>query len=83
MKIRRKFLCTVATSPNPLSRPQVKSPLIMKAFAFEAGDAKVSYEWGYTRTPKCLGILPNTGTMESSVTKNGTVAIGEVSHHAS
>jgi len=30
----------------------------MKAFAFEAGNAKVTYEWGYTRTPCCLGILP-------------------------
>ncbi|GMH59657.1 hypothetical protein TL16_g02874 [Triparma laevis f. inornata] len=57
---------------------EVKSPLIMKAFAFEAGDAKVSYEWGYTRTPTCLGILPLTGTMSSSVTKDTSVEIGEI-----
>jgi len=57
---------------------EVKTPLIMKAFAFEAGDAKVTYEWGYTRTPQCLGILPNTGTMQASVVKGDSVAIGEI-----
>eukprot|EP00519_Triparma_laevis_P003883 CAMPEP_0182499912 /NCGR_PEP_ID=MMETSP1321-20130603/8017_1 /TAXON_ID=91990 /ORGANISM="Bolidomonas sp., Strain RCC1657" /LENGTH=1576 /DNA_ID=CAMNT_0024704163 /DNA_START=169 /DNA_END=4896 /DNA_ORIENTATION=- len=57
---------------------EVTSPLIMKAFAFEAGDAKVSYEWGYTRTATCLGILPLTGSMSSSVVKDNTVEIGEI-----
>lgn len=38
----------------------------------------MSYEWGYTRTPTCLGILPLTGTMSSSVTKDTSVEIGEI-----
>ena len=37
---------------------EVKRDLIMKAFGFKAGQAKVKYQWGYSRTTCCLGILP-------------------------
>lgn len=56
----------------------VTSTLVMKAFAFEAGTAKVSYEWGYTRTPCCLGTAPCGGSMTASVEEGSTVDIGEI-----
>ena len=66
---------------------EVLTPLIMKAFAFEAGNAKVTYEWGYTRTPCCLGILPCWDekkeppapfSFSSSVAKDASVDIGTI-----
>jgi hypothetical protein len=58
---------------------EVTTPLVMKAFAFEAGSAKVAYEWGYTRTPCCLGIQPcGPFSFQTSVAEGATVDIGEI-----
>jgi|TARA_B110000305_G_C19104863_1_gene476962 hypothetical protein len=58
---------------------EVLTPLEMRAFAFEAGTAAVAYEWGYTQTSCCLGILPcGPFSFATMVEKDKTVEIGEV-----
>ena len=52
--------------------------LLMKAFAFEAGVANVTYEWGRVQTPCCLGIGPCGGSFTSSVDKDAYVDIGKI-----
>mmetsp|Transcript_40181 Transcript_40181/g.107699 ORF Transcript_40181/g.107699 Transcript_40181/m.107699 type:complete len:172 (-) Transcript_40181:122-637(-) len=50
----------------------------MKAFAFEAGEALVEYEWDRVQTTCCLGTAACTGSFSSSIAKGGTVDIGSI-----
>ena len=52
--------------------------LSMKAFAFEAGVAKVDYSWDRVQTKCCLGIAPCTGHFSMAVPKDATVNIGDI-----
>ena len=52
--------------------------IIMKVFAFQPGTAKVSYEWGRTRTGCCLGISPCGGSFDGSVEEGKSMVLGEI-----
>ena len=52
--------------------------LMMKAFAFAAGKAKIEYEFDRVQTGCCLGIRPCTGQFSSNVPEGGTVDIGTI-----
>ena len=52
--------------------------LVMKAFAFEAGLAMVSYHFDREQSPECLGLQPFTGTFSMDVKKDGVVDVGTI-----
>lgn len=57
---------------------ETSTALEMKAFAFEAGDALVEYEWDRVQTTCCLGTAACTGSFSSSISKGSTVDIGSI-----
>jgi hypothetical protein len=50
--------------------------LVMKAFAFEAGTAAVSYHFDREQSATCLGLQPFTGTFSMDVRKDSVVDVG-------
>eukprot|EP00619_Florenciella_sp_RCC1007_P003965 CAMPEP_0205920300 /NCGR_PEP_ID=MMETSP1325-20131115/10981_1 /ASSEMBLY_ACC=CAM_ASM_000708 /TAXON_ID=236786 /ORGANISM="Florenciella sp., Strain RCC1007" /LENGTH=1353 /DNA_ID=CAMNT_0053287977 /DNA_START=80 /DNA_END=4141 /DNA_ORIENTATION=- len=57
---------------------ETSTALEMKAFAFEAGEALVEYEWDRVQTTCCLGTAACTGSFSSSISKGSTVDIGSI-----
>ena len=57
---------------------EVLTTLQMKAFAFLAGSAVISYEHGFSQTAVCLGILPREGSFTEEVPEGETVVIGDI-----
>jgi hypothetical protein len=51
------------------------STLRMKAFAFQAGSADVTYSWGRVQTGCCMGVAPCGGSFTSSVARNAYVTM--------
>ena len=52
--------------------------LTMRAFAFEAGEAGVSYEWGRVQTGCCMGVVGCGGSLTTHVDENAYVTIGSI-----
>eukprot|EP00966_Prymnesium_polylepis_P208511 4830794-Prymnesium_polylepis.1 len=57
---------------------KTSTTLTMKAFAFEAGAATVTYKWGRTQTGCCMGVAACPGSFTSSVARNAYVTIGSI-----
>eukprot|EP00946_MAST-07B_sp_MAST-7B-sp1_P005337 g5337.t1 len=57
---------------------KVSTSLVMKAFAFQPGEAIVSYEWGRVQTGCCLGISPCSGSFELNVPKGTVANVGDI-----
>lgn len=57
---------------------ETSSTLTMRAFAFEAGSASISYEWGRVQTGCCLGVVGCRGSFTSSVGEGAYVEVGSI-----
>lgn len=57
---------------------ETSAPLMMKAYAYQTGKAKVSYFWGPAKDPCCLGTEACKGTFQQDVASSGTIDVGEI-----
>ena len=57
---------------------ETSTTLTMRAFAYEAGAATVSYTWGRVETGCCMGVVGCHGSFTSSVGEGELVTIGEI-----
>lgn len=55
---------------------ETTTPLMMRAFAFQAGKAKVTYGWGVS--PCCRGLAPCGGVFKTPVLQGTIVDVGEI-----
>lgn len=53
-------------------------PLMMKAYAFAAGSAKVEYSWSRQQSPCCLGFERCSGSFQQAVRLKEYVVVGEI-----
>jgi hypothetical protein len=57
---------------------EVSTPLIMKAFSYATGSAKVTYRWGESQSACCLGTGPCGGSFKQPVAQNNILDVGEI-----
>jgi hypothetical protein len=57
---------------------KASTTLVMKAFAFQPGEAVVKYEWSRVQTGCCLGIAPCSGSFELQVPKDAVAKLGDI-----
>ena len=57
---------------------ELTTDLMMKAFAFEVGNAKIEYEWGKSQTGCCMGTAPCGEHIHVSRSKERRGGIGEI-----
>lgn len=54
------------------------APLMMRAYAFRAGKAKVTYSWGPSQELCCLGLKACGGTFTQDVAASSILDVGEI-----
>jgi hypothetical protein len=54
------------------------TPLMMRAFAYRTGNAKVTYSWGESQDACCLGTAPCYGSFQQNVAENAILDVGEI-----
>jgi hypothetical protein len=54
------------------------TPLMMRAFAYASGEAKVTYSWGESEDDCCLGLGPCGGSFEQDVAKDAVLDVGDI-----
>jgi len=57
---------------------EVSTPLMMKAFAYESGNAVVKYSWTRSQSPCCTGTGKCGGSFSQFVQKEALVTVGEI-----
>jgi CubicO group peptidase (beta-lactamase class C family) len=54
------------------------TPLMMRAFAYKKGAAKVTYSWGESQDDCCLGLAPCGGVFTQEIAENAILEVGEI-----
>lgn len=57
---------------------EATTTLQMRAYAYSAGDAEVTYSWGRSQTACCKGEAPCGGSFKQKIAKNDIVEVGRI-----